>query len=408
MARRHLFLAATSSALGELNLARDVARALLAQGDEAVFLAPRAVAFLFEGTAVRHVAVDDMLPRLPQLLPAVLQREKADSLVLVDLTSVFLSLETVWATEPDFLLGLPLPVVALDVWDLPETDMRWDFGSEATPINPRALEIKRRMVPVPFAQPRADGVHYAALPVTERPGPALRNELRQGMGLGEQDRLVLLLSSRWQLPEGQFWKHHQRLARHVPTLALEAVAALGPRAHVAHVGPQPFAGAELLGERYHFIAQLKPERFQALMGSADLLLTFNTSATSTLSALDMGLPVLLAVNSRAGRTVDDVVAGLPSPPAEPVRRWLENVAPLYPFRVWPLGLHGLLTPVLKGNPFQTAVRTVEVLDWEGLIAAGAALLFEGPQRETALRGQASYCELVRSLPGPADVLLRQL
>jgi len=408
VSRRHIFLAATSAALGELNLARQVADDLIAHGDEAVFLAPRAVAFLFEGTPVRHVAIDDALPNLPDALPRLLQREKGDSLVLVDLTSVFVTLATVWATDADFLLRLPLPVVALDVWDLPETDLRWDFGTDALPISPRALEIGRRLVPVPFARPAADGVHYAALPALEAPSDALKAELRGELGLAGEDRLVLLLSSRWQLPEAQLWKHHQRLARHVPTLALEAVAAAGPRVHVAHVGPQPFAGTEVLEGRYHHLAQLRPQRFQALLGAADALLTFNTSATSTLSALAAGLPVVLAVNSRSGRTVEDVVAALPAPPAAPVLRWLESVAPLYPFRVWPLGLHGLLTPVLRDNPFLQSVRTVEVLDWDALTGSLRALLFDAAARDEARQAQAAYRATVRRLPGPADALLSQL
>jgi hypothetical protein len=177
---------------------------------------------------------------------------------------------------------------------------------------------------------------------------------------------------------------------------------------VAHVGPQAFAGAEALGDRYHWIAQLRPDRFQALMGSADLLLSFNTSATSTLSALASALPVVLAVNSRSGRTVEDVAAAMPEPPAEPVRRWLEQVVPLHPFRVWPLGLYGLLSPVLAGNPFNDAVRTVELLDWAALTGACRELLEDGAARAQALQRQSDYARLVRSLPDAADVMLAQL
>ena len=405
---RHLFLAATAGAVGELNLARGLAQGLHERGHEVVFLAPEAVSFLFEGSPFRHVAVDPMLPLMAHHLPRAVRRERADSLVLVDVTSVFLTLETVWASETDFLTRLPLPVVALDVWDLPETDLRWDFGTDALPISPRALDLRRRVVPVPFAQPRDDGVRFDALPAFEPPGPELRREMRRELGLGEQDRLVLLLSSRWQTPEMQHWKHHQRLSRHLPALALQALATLGARVHAVHVGPQAFVGAEALGERYHWIAQLRPDRFQALMGSADLLLSFNTSATSTLSALALGLPVVLAVNSRAGRTVEEVTAALPDAAAEPVRRWLEQVVPLHRFRVWPLGLYGLLSPVLEGNPFSDAVRAVEVLEWEALTGACRELLFDGWAREQALQRQSDYCRFVRGLPAAADVMLAQL
>jgi hypothetical protein len=406
--RRHVLLAVTAGAVGELNLARGLAAGLHERGDEVVFLAPEAVRFLFEGSPFRHVTVDAMLPLMSHHLPRALERERADSLVLVDATSVFVTLETVWASDADFITRLRWPVVALDVWDLPETDLRWDFGTDALPISPRAVEVERRLVPVPFARPRPDGRRFNALPETQPPPRELRQELRDEFGLGPDDRLVLLLSSRWQTPEMQHWKHHQRLSRHLPALALRAVAELGPRVHVAHVGPQAFEGAEALGGRYHYVAQLHPDRFQALMGTADLLLTFNTSATSTLTALACGLPVVLAINSLSGRTVEEVAAALPRPPADPVRRWLEQVVPLHPFRVWPLGLYGLLTPVLADNPFTEAVRTVEVLDWAALTGACRELLFDAGAREQALRRQGAYAALARGLPDAAEVMLAQL
>jgi hypothetical protein len=408
VARRHLFLAATAGAVGELNLARAVAQQLCERGDEAVFLAPEAVSFLFEGSPLQHRPVDSMLPLLAHHLPRALQREGADSLVLVDVTSVFLTLETVWASDADFIGRLPLPVVALDVWDLPRTDMRWDFGTDALAIPPRALDITRRLVPVPFARPGDDRFRFNALPTAAPPATEARAEMRQELGLSADDRLILLLSSRWQSPRMQHWKHHQRLARHLPTLALEALASLGTRAHVAHVGPEKFEGGETLGPRYHWIAQLPPERFHALMGTADALLTFNTSATSTLSALAIGLPVVLAINSRSGRTPDEALSGLAGAPADPVRRFLERVVPLHPFRVWPLGLYGLLSPVLVDNPFTDAVRTVELLDWAALTGACRELLFEPSARADALRRQEAYCAEARALPAGADALLSQL
>jgi hypothetical protein len=328
--------------------------------------------------------------------------------VLVDTTSVFVTLETVWASEADFLTRLPLPVFALDVWDLPHTELSWDFGTDALPISPRALDFTRRLVPVPFARPDDDAFRFDALPELALPPADERARVRAEMGLAAEDRLVLLLSSRWQAPEMQHWKHHQRLARHLPQLALAAVAELGPRVHAAHVGPQPFAGAETLGGRYHWIAQAPPDRFHALMASADVLLTFNTSATSTLSALALGLPVVLAVNSYAGRTAADVEGAVPFALADGVRAWLEPVVPLYPFRVWPLGLHRLLSPVLERNPFTGAVRTVEVLDFSALVAACRQLLFDAGAREASLLRQAGYVARVRALPKGADVLLRQL
>jgi hypothetical protein len=400
-ARRYLFLAATSSAMGELNLARGIAWELHRKGEAAAFLAPVAVKWLFERTPFQHFPVDDMLQRMPSLLPRLLREQHIDEVVLVDVTSVFLTLTT-WGQEIDFLCDLAVPVAGLDVWDLGETDLRWDFGVEALPISPRALQI-RRLVPVPFARPRLDGTCYDALPTVQHVSAEARQQMRGEIGVGPDDRLLLLLSSRWQTPEAQMWKHHRRLAQHVPALALRAAAALGPRVHVAHVGPQAFEGAGELGGRYHWIPQLAPERFEVMMASADTLLTFATSSPSTFVALVLGVPVVLATNSRRGRTVDDVLAALPRP-AGPVPGWLESVVPLHPFRLWPLGLHELLTPVMRDNPFNDAVRNVELLDWDDLVEACGQMLFDPASRAALQARQVEYCATVRRLPRGADLL----
>jgi hypothetical protein len=406
-ARRHLFLAATSSAMGELNLARGIAWELHERGEVVDFLAPESVGMLFRDTPFRHLAVDPMLQRMPEMLPRLLARERTDVVFLVDQASVLLALETAQGQDTGFLYDLPVPLAALDVWDLPETDLKWDFGVNTLAIPPRALEVRRRLVPVPFAKPLKDGTHYDALPRLEPLAAEARRDMRAEMGLGTDDRLVLMLSSRWQMPEAQMWKHHRRLAEHLPALALEAVASLGERVHVAHVGPQAFAGREVLGERYHWFPQLAPDRFQGTVASADLLLSFATSSPSTFTALALGVPVVLAVNSRRGRTVEELLEGMPDA-APPVQRFLERAAPLYPFLLWPLGLHGLLSPVLAGNPFSDALRAVELLDWGALRDACAQALFDGAARESALQRQAEYCALVHGLPSGADLLLAQL
>jgi hypothetical protein len=401
-ARRYLFVAVTSSAMGELTLARGIAADLHARGDTVAFLAPAASASVFSGTPFRHVPVDDMLPRMSEKLPRLLRAQPPDLVVLVDLTSVFLTLEMAWAQDTAFLADLPVPTAALDVWDIAETDLQWDFGTDALAIPPRALEI-RRVVPVPFVRPRRDGRCYNALPSPPPVAADARERIRRELGLGSEDRLVLLLSSRWQLPAAQFWKHHRRLAEHVPALALEALAALGPRVHVAHVGPEKFAGTDVLGERYHWLSQLAPDRFAEVGASADLLLSFATSSPAAFNALVQGVPVVLAINSRRGKTVEEVEAALPRT-AEAVHRWLGPVVPLHPFRLWPIGLHGLLTPAMRDNPFNDAVRTVELLDWEDLVGTCREVLFEASERERLRASQAAYCERVRTLPRGADLL----
>jgi hypothetical protein len=144
----------------------------------------------------------------------------------------------------------------------------------------------------------------------------------------------------------------------------------------------------------------------ALCEAADLMLGLNQSAGTLLHAVAAGLPAVVVVNS-AGGSADEVAAALGHPPSADLRAWLDGAAPLHPFRVWPLGLHRFLAPVLRGNPYERALRTVELLDEEGLLSACRALLHDAAARADARAEQARYRTLAARRPTPAEAFLER-
>jgi hypothetical protein len=406
MPRTHLFLGVTGPAFGELNLGLRIAWELHARGERCLFLAPSLAAVLFDETPFHFLAIDSLLPMLEEALPALLAREGCATIVLVDLASVFITLDTVWSCDASFLTRLGLPVVAFDYWNLGETNLRWDYGSDAITIAEKALELPR-LVPVPIARPTSGPGGYNALP-SGAPVPAAEAEaVRTELGFSPRDKLVLLLSNKSQQPEMQMWKHHGRLARLLPRLMAEALASLDD-VRVLHVGPAAFDGVSALGDRYLWHRQVSANRFGALLSTVDLLLSFNTTASTTISAVASGLPVVVGMNSHAGRTVAEVEAACRFDVVPGVAHWLGEVVPLHRFRIWPLGLYELLSPVLADNPYMTTLRTVEILDWHGLVGACAELLFDPHARDAQRERQAAYCAAIRTLPSAADVFLSYL
>ena len=407
MARTHLFFGLGGPAFGELNLALRIAWELHGLGEHSVFLAPSFASVLFEGTPFPFVAVDEWLPSIEEALPRLIAQHRCDTIVLADVASVYITLDTVWSCDASFLRGLGLPVVGLDYWNLGETGLRWDYGSDAIAISDKALDLPR-LVPVPIARPASRGGAYNALPVVAPPPAGTAQALRRELGISAEDKVILLLSNKSQQPEMQMWKHHVRLARQLPRLVAEAITSLGSEVRVLHVGPQAFEGMAALGERYAWHRQVSAERFAAVLSAVDLLLSFNTTASTTISAVASGLPVVVGLNSYPGRTVEEVMANLPFEPAAAVAQWLPDVVPLYRFRIWPLGLYDLLSPVLADNPYMTVLRSVEILDWEGLRNACRELLFDAAARAAQAERQAAFCAQVRMLPRATDVLLSYL
>jgi len=178
MSATHLFVAAPAAAFGEVSTGLRIARELVAQGDRVLFLAGADVAILFEGTGIAHQAIDGDVLRLGRLVSRTIERERCASLTLVDVASVYLTLDPI-GVELDFLERLAVPVIALDFWNLRRAGPEWDFGRDATPIPPAALAFERRLLPVPIARPDAGPGTFGALP-QRAARPAVRAERAGG------------------------------------------------------------------------------------------------------------------------------------------------------------------------------------------------------------------------------------
>jgi hypothetical protein len=394
----HLFFVANAAGFGEINVGLQVARALSARGDRVEFLAPRDAGVLLAPTSFPHRPLDDWFWRLDRKLPALLREQRFDSMVLVDATSVYLALQSL-CVDTAFLQGLPAPVVALDFWDLRRAGGEWDLGSESWPLPPEAARLPRRLVPAPLAAPGTAGA-FDALPHVAMDDGA-REEERAVLGVAAEAPLVLFTSSRFQLEELQVRKPGQRLARLLPRLLAARIDALGNALHVVHVGPAAFADWQRWGARYRWLGQVDTARFHRLLRAADIMLSCNTTGTTTMAAVAAGLPVAAGMNSHRLRGAEEAAAALGEEPSAELRAWLEQVVPIHPFHVWGLGLFDFLQPVVNGNPYFDALRRLEVLDERGFVEGCRALLFDERQRAVLRAAQAAYVAQVRALPGPA-------
>jgi hypothetical protein len=295
-------------------------------------------------------------------------------------------------------------VIGLDVWNLRRTGLAWDLCGATWQHSRYSLDVTRRLIPVPFAHPTGTKGLYNALPPATSLDPTEREEMRADFGASEGDRIVLFTSARWQHPDSQAHDTGRRIAALFPRLIAELLSRLGPRVHVVHVGPTRFPFDHALGDRYTWLPQRSPPRFAKTLAAADMLLSFNFSATTIASAIAASVPVVLGVNSHAGKSADEIAAKLSETPSPALRAWLDEAAPLPAFRVWPLGLFQFLGPLARNNPYTTAVETVEVLEETAFVRAMERLLFDESARAALRQAQATYRAEVEALPKAADLV----
>ena len=370
--------------------------ALCHAGDEVHFLAPASLALLLKDTPMRHGKIDLALRVLDKAVESVLQKDRYDSLVLADL-STLLKVFTSYSLEPGRLVRTGVPIVALDVWNLPDTDLLWDYYPQTYKMDLGPLSAARRLVPVPFIRPQGTVGAYRALPeigpLSERERAAVRAEL----GVGADERLVFWPSASWQHARWQQNPHCQALGDALPGLLVSYLAALPAQVKVLHVGPEPFAAGAKLGPRYRFLSQLKEQTYIRYLFAADLLLSLNAAATSIGTAITGGVPTLLLQNSvLSGPTAP--VPTLHGKPLTALVRDFLRTTPLHPFRIFPLSLYHFLAPAIPNNPYFETIDIVELLDQEAFTQRCLALLFSSAEQEAQRQRQQAYIKQVQSLP----------
>jgi Family of unknown function (DUF6365) len=410
VSRTHLFLALANAAWGELLYATRVARQLTSAGDRVLFLAPAGTEVMLRGTGIPLFALHwDWVSQVKRMIAT----ERCASLVLVDVAITYTYLEAA-KLAPTFLGEISVPVIGIDVWNLETTDLKMERGAAGWAISEYSRELSRRLIPSPmirptgWSNPLAAGV-YNSLD-EEVPTRTECATVRTQMGLGERDRLILLPMASWQQPEHDPTDPYvARLCRQFPALLAAQLARLRPEVRVLQIGVRAIPElAATLGSRYRVLPQLPRSAFLAALGAADLLLSFNTLATTIAAAALLDVPCLLGRNSYRGQTVDELVGQLPFSPTEATRATLAKLVPLYPFRVWPFGLYQFTAPIVAINPCIEMTHGFEILDEEGFVAAASALLWDSDViAETSAR-MASCLDLVRALPSAVAVLAHHL
>lgn len=398
--RTHLFLALGRLGWGEAALGRHIALDLQRVGDRAAFLVHPVVAPLFAGGEILTATVPpEGEPGFELTLARAVEALRPASLVLSDYVMGFGSLYR-RGLPADFLSRFGLPVLAIDTWHAAESGCTLD-GTPGSPLEiaPAFAHYPLRLVPVPFVRPGVPG----GVNVLPPPSPALaraeRARIRGELGLAPEARALLICTSAWQIATHGI-PAVDRCVHGVSRWLEILLSRLDPRVQVLHLGPRPFPMTGRLGDRLRRADPLPGGLFRGLVGAVDAVLSLNLSATTNLTALEAGTPVIALEHS--GPTSPEAVPGfLGYPPSAELRAWAEAWLPSFRFRMWPLSFFNTLGALLQDNPYAAALQRVELLDERRFAATVEATLFQDRGREALAARATDYLAQVRQTPRPA-------
>ena len=405
MSSTYLMLCLTRKGFGETILGLRVADDLIAAGDNVFVLAYQANSPLLEGSAYPHILIGaHAAPLFGLILEDLIHRHRPKAIILADYYNTVLYF-VVNFLDPEILSRTKLPMVAIDIWDAQNTPLTTDVHvTDSHQVSFWEHELKH-ILPCPILRPNhKTGQCYNALPSQVHVHPKARERLRTLLGVSNGVPAVLFSTAVWQ--HANFENHgpaERLLARALPELIGSYIAGLNREIHLIHVGPEPYDLSSHLGDLYHWLPQRSLAGFDDVLAGCDLYLSANISATSVARSMVLSVPVLALKNSLTLAELGDV--GLADfPISSEVLEWLRRVFPLRKFHMWPLGYYDFLDPLLKGNPYTSAVATAELLDMKTVTQVLSLLLFNSEARWEQKQRQASYIAQIQSLPRASQLI----
>ncbi len=390
-------------AYGELQMALDFAQRQRAVGIEPVFVVPPSHAEL---TRARGIRFETLIPGSGKLnamlLADVRRRYRPKAVILADVLN-YTFCERHYGLTLDHLDLLEAPVSAIDIYDFARTGGRIDtYGFYTKGMRGVSLDRYQHLLqPAPVVPPARRGDRIITYPLfedLELTGERDRADARRHLGLGPRDRVILVTSAAWQQLDGS----HPGVLPFLGACrgALDAILARAARdAVVVSVGaPEVGEAQEIPGLRRY--SHLPADEFARIAAASDLYVSNNHVSTSMCRMVLKGLPTLLIQNS-ISQHPDGRYAWYGRPEA-PQPAALAAVPRAYPFRMYPVGWHAFLRPLLQDNDFYRIMPHTELFDTDGSVARIESML-AGEHAAHSHRALLRYRAQLDQLPTAAEI-----
>jgi hypothetical protein len=402
-----LFLALSPQGFGETLIGLSLADQIAPQGVTSRFIVEGYARPLLEGRGYDFDVIEPGMGRLAGLvIDDVVRRFRPDVIVLADYFTYCSVMERRYRLDPWFLESYDIPVVPIDIWEWANTDFVVDIAGEyvyRTSDRFRSFPAHLRPVPLAHLAPAGRTRPFRVWDGEEPISARSRSRLRASLGVGDHDRLVLLATAQWQVTsDAAYSEAASAVASGIPRIVTRYLERLPAQTHFLLIGEIPAAWSGLPADRTHAVPPCPPRQFGALLQAADAVLSLNIGATTVWRAVMSGVPAMVLGNRHRLRDAADLDSDLGG--FTPfIRDAVRDCLPLHPFRMWPLGFHSFLAPLLTANPYTDAVAQAEVLDEPAAVDGLTSLLFDADGRASRLAAQHDYADQVRALAETADV-----
>ncbi|GGX91786.1 DUF6365 family protein [Streptomyces hiroshimensis] len=409
---RVLFMSPLAKSLHETTIGLDLADQLKGAGVVAHFVIDADNEDQLKTAGYPYTVITPAMGgRVREEVGRVVGEFRPDAIVLSDYLAHWLTHLVSYETDPWYVQDFGVPVIPLDLHDLTNTTRELEVLGKTVVADGNLLDMPVHLHPVPMGRPEARagglGLPYRANSGIEPLTDAARAEVRRLLGLGGAERLLMFPTLPWQeIMQTRAGPRTRELAVRVPQLIGHYLRQLPDDTHFVVAGPY-LDGLGLPPERVHVESSYTAQRYHALLGASDAVMSAFMLSYALERAVLADVPGMFTLNSHAmgeaagagGRR-----AGAPDGLSPAVRGWLADFPGAVPsFHMWPLSWNKVVGPLLVDNPFaDTTVRT-ELFDEQGVVEALTGILYDPLVRGRLAEARAAYRDGIDRLPATAEV-----
>lgn len=410
---RLLFMATLSETLHEITIGLDLAEQLKDAGITCHFVVDVYNERQLAATEHSYTLVDtSMEERVRDVVGQAVRDFRPDAIVLSDYIAHWMTHIVNYKTDPWFIDEFDLPVIPIDSLALENTGLEVEILGKPTPVSDRILTAPAHLLPVPGTPPQAGaggrGLPYRANRTIAPASPAARESLRRSLGIGAEERLLMIPTLPWQ----QIMQHRagprtRELALRIPRLVSHYLRRLPGGTHFLIVGPG-LDGFDLPADRVHVEASYSARRYIELLAASDAVLAMFLPSFALERAVLADVPALYMVNTfevdgRPGiQRLADAFGGI----SPKVRSWLaEFPGPVPSFHMWPLPWNDVVSRLLQDNPLTTTAPRTEYFDEASVVAGLEGILYDKEIRDRLAEARNAYRDALDRLPDTVEVFM---
>ncbi|QNU66075.1 hypothetical protein EHE19_014460 [Ruminiclostridium herbifermentans] len=262
-----------------------------------------------------------------------------------------------------------------------------------------------KLVPCPITnvneQNEDDKFYYSLIDEYLEYDEEKKIKMREELNLPQKKPIILVTSATWQ----DTYKSYPQIIKCVEifnNVYARLIDKMSEKVTIVHVGKNSSIKFKNENKNIIYLDNLSPKLFDKYCIACDVFLSRNITSTTLAKVACSGIPAMVLTNSL--HIKNGVVLSSNSEITNEMKKELEKIDDLYPYRMFPVGWYSFLEPIHKNNPYFELVIEEEVFDFDKVLKSIDKMTNDAGYRAEIKEKAMQYRLTLENLKKPEEIL----